>query len=143
VRPLAVEDTAALAGFAPAATGVLVRQLGGPARSDAIASLVIGLRLGVTATGLAWPLADLLVGRSLPPDRLRQARDIRAVPGVDEVLESRGRRGAAGGRARSEGASDGHRARPLAGRAPRSLRRELPAIGEVFIDVTRHRRRRA
>lgn len=87
MRPLAVEDTAALAGFAPAATGVLVRQLGGPARSDAIASLVIGLRLGVTATGLAWPLADLLIGRSLPPDRLRQARDIRAVPGVDEVLD--------------------------------------------------------
>jgi len=87
VRALAVEDTDALAGFAPAATGVLVRQLGGPARSDAIASLVIGLLLGVTATGLAWPLADLLIGRSLPPDRLRQARDIRAVPGVDEALD--------------------------------------------------------
>jgi hypothetical protein len=140
---LAVEDTAALAGFAPAATGVLVRQLGGPARSDAIASLVIGLRLGVTATGLAWPLADLLIGRSLPPDRLRQARDIRAVPGVDEVLDvSRPtwrRRRPCSQRRRIRRP----RCSPVGWTSTRSLRRELPAIGEVFIDVTRHRRRRA
>jgi divalent metal cation (Fe/Co/Zn/Cd) transporter len=80
LRALAVEDSAALAGIAIAAAGLLVHQLGGPVESDAVASLLIGLLLAATAVGLARPLAELLIGRSIlravcrPPMRSWPAR---------------------------------------------------------------------
>src|SRR6476661_6359232 len=74
LRALAVEDAAALVGLSLAAAGLLVHELGGPASSDAIASLLIGLLLGVTAIGLAKPLADLLIGQSMQPERIELAR---------------------------------------------------------------------
>src|SRR5215204_3498998 len=88
LRALAVEDTAALIGLFLAAVGLLVHELGGPASSDAIASLLIGVLLGVTAIGLARPLADLLIGRSMRPERLTLAqRTLARSPAVDEVRQ--------------------------------------------------------
>ena len=88
LRALAFEDTAALLGLALAAAGLLVHQLGGPAASDAIASILIGVLLGVTAIGLTRPLADLLIGRSMLPERLEVARRMLAAsPAVDEVRQ--------------------------------------------------------
>src|SRR6266576_6295584 len=88
LRTLAVEDTAALIGLGLAAAGLLVHELGGPASSDAIASLLIGLLLGLTAIGLARPLADLLIGRSIMPARLELARRTLAEsPAVDEIRQ--------------------------------------------------------
>ena len=88
LRALAVEDSAALIGLGLAATGLLVHELGGPASSDAIASLLIGLLLGLTAIGLARPLADLLIGRSILPVRLELARRTLAEsPAVDEIRQ--------------------------------------------------------
>jgi divalent metal cation (Fe/Co/Zn/Cd) transporter len=108
---LAIVFAAALIGVLIAAAGLLVHQLGGPASSDAIASLLIGILLAATAIGLARPLADLLIGTSMRPERLRRAREIlEASPAL--VLDS----------------------------LDRQLRTELPEIGEVFIDVTAHRR---
>jgi cation diffusion facilitator family transporter len=112
LRALAVEDTAALVGVALAAAGLLVRELGGPASSDAIASLLIGILLGATAIGLARPLTDLLIGRSMRPQRLERARDARRL-----ARYGRGPRGvrcprrAAGGHPRGEGAPGGERDR--------------------------------
>jgi hypothetical protein len=54
-----------------------VHELGVPASSDAIASLLIGLLLGLTAIGLARPLADLLIGQV---DRAGTARARPAEP---------------------------------------------------------------
>jgi cation diffusion facilitator family transporter len=148
LRALAVEDTAALVGVALAAAGLLVHQLGGPASSDAIASLLIGLLLCATAVGLARPLADLLIGRSMRPERLARAREtIERCPAFDEVLDVYGvfvapQEVLLAAKARPAPGQSGDE---VAGRLDEldvRLRRELSEIGEVFIDMTAHRRRR-
>jgi len=146
LRALAVEDTAALIGVAIAASGLLVHELGGPATSDAIASLLIGVLLAATAVGLARPLADLLIGQSMAPQRLRRAHEILAEsPAIEEILALYGVR---------VGAYEvilAAKAHPAPGQSvdglanaldllDQRLRTELPEIGEVFIDVTAHRR---
>jgi cation diffusion facilitator family transporter len=146
LRALAVEDGAALIGVAIAAAGLAVHQLGGPASSDAIASLLIGILLAATAVGLARPLADLLIGQSLSPARLRRARDIiNESPAIDEVLDLYGT--VTGPQevilAAKAHPAPGQTADELAGALDAvdlRLRSELPEIGEVFIDVTANRR---
>lgn len=87
VRAIVVEDTAALIGLVIAAAGLLLRQLLGTNTPDAIASLLIGILLAITAFGLARPLADFLVGRSLPPDLLEELRRILAAsPCIEQVV---------------------------------------------------------
>src|SRR4029077_746472 len=50
-----------------------------------------GLLLAATALGLAGPLADLLIGQSMAPERLAIARGIIAAsPRIDEVLSAFG-----------------------------------------------------
>ncbi|HKS26014.1 MAG TPA: cation diffusion facilitator family transporter [Thermoanaerobaculia bacterium] len=86
VRAIVVEDSAAIVGLVIAAAGLLIRQLTGNATADSIASLLIGILLGVTAFGLARPLADFLVGRSLPPPLLDELRVvIERSPAVEEI----------------------------------------------------------
>lgn len=142
LRALAFEDTAALLGLALAAAGLLVHQLGGPAASDAIASLLIGILLGVTAIGLARPLADLLIGRSMPPERLEIARrTLGASPGVDEIRQLYGVTLApqevilAAKVHPSEDLTVEQLAREM-DEVDARLRAALPEVGEVFIDVT-------
>jgi cation diffusion facilitator family transporter len=142
LRALAVEDSAALVGVALAAAGLLVRGLGGPASSDAIASLLIGILLGATAIGLARPLADLLIGRSMRAERLERARaTIAASPAIDEVLEVYGVHVApqevilaakVHPAANVSGAQLAHELDTIDVR----VREDLPEIGEVFIDAT-------
>jgi len=90
VRAIVVEDSAALAGLAIAAIGLLASKIAGTNVPDSIASLLIGLLLAVTAFGVARPLADFLIGRSLPPEQLK---DVHAVvsqnPAIEEVLTLR------------------------------------------------------
>jgi divalent metal cation (Fe/Co/Zn/Cd) transporter len=95
LRALAVEDAAALLGVMIAAAGLLVHELGGPSTSDAIASLLIGVLLATTAIGLARPLADLLIGRSMSPARLEKARRIieESPGGRPRARDVRGQRG--------------------------------------------------
>lgn len=145
LRAIVVEDTAALVGIALAAGGLLLHQVAGLANADAIAALLIGLLLAATAFGLARPLADLLIGRSMLPGRLERVYAIlEQSPSIDEILSVQAVYGApqevivaakvhpAPGRTADELASalDG---------IDRALRRELPEIAEVFIDVTTHR----
>jgi divalent metal cation (Fe/Co/Zn/Cd) transporter len=144
LRALAVEDSAALIGVAIAAAGLLVRQLGGPSSSDAIASLLIGILLAATAIGLARPLADLLIGRSIPLARLEKAHAILAQsPAIDEVLHMYAVVAA------PREVILTAKVRPAAGQSSEQLalhldeidgrlRLELPEIAEVFIDITAH-----
>jgi cation diffusion facilitator family transporter len=87
VRAIVVEDSAALIGLVIAAVGLLLRDLLGTNTPDAVASLLIGILLAITAFGLARPLADFLVGRSLPPEQLEELRRILAAsPAIEQVL---------------------------------------------------------
>jgi divalent metal cation (Fe/Co/Zn/Cd) transporter len=87
VRAIIVEDSAALIGLLLAAAGLLIRELTGSSMPDTIASLLIGLLLGVTAFGLARPLADFLIGRSLPLELLEPLRTIvERSPAVEKLL---------------------------------------------------------
>ena len=84
---IAGEDSAALDDVALAGAGLLVHELGGPAASDAVASLLIGLVLAASAVGLGRPLACLLIRNSIALTRLATAYTILAdAPGIDEVL---------------------------------------------------------
>lgn len=144
LRALAVEDAAALVGLCLAAAGLLVHELGGPASSDAIASLLIGILLGVTAIGLARPLADLLIGRSVRPERIELARrTLDASPAIDEVRQLYAVHVApqevvlAAKVHPSPDLSADELAQAM-DRLDTRLRAELPEVGEVFIDVTQH-----
>jgi cation diffusion facilitator family transporter len=145
LRAIVVEDTAALVGLALAAGGLLLHQFAGLANADAIAALLIGLLLAATAFGLARPLADLLIGRSMLPARLERVYAILdQSPSIDEVLSVKAVYGApqevivaakvhpAPGRTADELAS-------ALDDIDRALRRELPEIAEVFIDLTSYR----
>ncbi len=144
LRALAVEDAAALVGLSLAAAGLLVHELGGPASSDAIASLLIGILLGVTAVGLARPLADLLIGQSMRPERIELARrTLDESPAVDEVRQLYAVHVApqevvlAAKVHPSPDLSADELARAM-DRLDTRLRAELPEVAEVFIDVTQH-----
>lgn len=81
-RFVAEEDGAALVGVALAALGLVGGALVGDSTPDALASLLIGLLLGATAFGLARPLADFLVGRSMPVEELQRLLAILAAAPV-------------------------------------------------------------
>jgi cation diffusion facilitator family transporter len=87
LRAVLTEDTAALIGVALAALGLLGTARVGNTIPDAIASLLIGLLLALTAFGLARPLADSLIGRSMSAEQLQRLWTILAsAPAVEQVL---------------------------------------------------------
>ena len=147
VRAIIVEDSAALVGLALAATGLFLSRILHTSVPDSLASLLIGLLLAVTAFGLARPLADFLVGRSLPaPLFERLAAIFREEAAIEEILSLR---------AVYTGPEEvvvAAKVRPLASlkieqltRAmddlDRRIRLGLPLVADVFIDVTAHRAR--
>jgi cation diffusion facilitator family transporter len=144
LRAIVVEDGAAVIGVGLAATGLLVTALGGPASADAIASLLIGLLLAATAVGLARPLADLLIGASIPPERLRAAHEILATdPAVEEVLNlyvvhAGPHEAILAAKVHPAGGQTADDLAVALDALDQRLRRQLAEIGEVFIDVTAH-----
>jgi cation diffusion facilitator family transporter len=141
-RAILVEDGAALIGDALLAGGLLTHQLGGPAASDGVAALLIGLLLAATAVGLARPLADLLIGRSILPPRLAKAQAIVAAsPAVEDVVSlyavfAGPQEAIVAAKVHpvpNQSAAD--LARSL-DEIDRRLRTEMDEVGEVFIDVT-------
>jgi cation diffusion facilitator family transporter len=141
-RAIVVEDGAALVGDALVAAGLLVHQLGGPAASDGVAALLIGILLAATAVGLARPLADLLIGRSIPPARVARARTIVAAsPGVEGVVSlyatyAGPQEAIVAAKVRPAPQQDAAELARRLDEIDRHLRTELDEVGEVFIDVT-------
>jgi cation diffusion facilitator family transporter len=145
LRAIVVEDGAALIGLALAAVGLLLHEFAGLQNADAIAALLIGLLLAATAFGLARPLADLLIGRSMLPARLERVYAIiERSPSIDEVLSVQAVYGA------PQEVIVGAKVHPAPGKTAdelaealddidHSLRQELPEVAEVFIDLTSHR----
>jgi cation diffusion facilitator family transporter len=87
VRAVVVEDSAALVGLLIAAAGLLISKLTRSGMPDAIASLLIGILLAATAVLLARPLADFLVGRSLPLEDVEEIEKlILASPCVERIV---------------------------------------------------------
>jgi divalent metal cation (Fe/Co/Zn/Cd) transporter len=90
VRAVVFEDGAALIGICVAAAGLLLSQMYKTSVPDSLASLVIGLLLAVTAFGLARPLADFLIGRSLPQPQFEQLYGIvQEDPAIEQILSLR------------------------------------------------------
>ncbi|MGI5468878.1 cation diffusion facilitator family transporter [Streptomyces sp. CA-132043] len=88
VKAVVMEDSAALAGLLLAAGGLLGGQLTGSGVWDGVAAILIGLLLVYVAWVLGRSNAQLLIGRSLPPDVRDAVRErLRAVPQVADVLE--------------------------------------------------------
>ena len=144
VRAVVVEDSAALIGLVLAAVGLLLSHHFGNDRPDAIASLLIGLLMAATAFGLGRPLADFLVGKSLPPALLAELRAI--IDRDDAVEEILSMQAVYIG---PEEVIVSAKVRPSPqltveqlGRAmddlDHALREASPFVADVFIDVTAH-----
>lgn len=146
IRAVVVEDSAALVGVFIAAAGLLLSHHFGSGRPDAIASLLIGVLMAATAFALGRPLADFLVGKSLPPEFLEQLRNVVASDGAvaelvsmqavytgpEEVIVAAKVRPAPHLSAAELGdAMD---------KLDQSLREASPFVADVYIDVTLHAR---
>ncbi|HLH22073.1 MAG TPA: cation diffusion facilitator family transporter [Chloroflexota bacterium] len=145
LRAVVVEDSAGVVGVVAATAGLLASMLLGRDTPDALASLAIGLLLAATAFGLARPLADYLIGRSLPADQLQRLYAILvAAPAVEEVILLQ---------AVYTGPDEivvAAKVRPVPSQTvdalahamddlDRALRAALPEVAEVYIDVTTYR----
>jgi cation diffusion facilitator family transporter len=90
VRAIVFEDSAALVGLGLAAAGLLASEVAGSNVPDSVASLLIGILLAITAFGLARPLADFLIGRSLAQDQLEKLQAIvKDDPAIHEIVQLR------------------------------------------------------
>jgi cation diffusion facilitator family transporter len=145
VRAIVVEDGAALIGLCLAAGGLLASRTLGSRVPDSVASFLIGLLLAATAFGLARPLADYLVGRSIPPPLFERLQaTIREDPAIEQVLSIRA---VYTGPEEVIVAAKVHPSPSLnveqLARAmddlDRKIRQALPLVADVFIDVSASR----
>ncbi len=145
LRAVIVEDSAALVGLGLAAVGLAASEVLGDGWPDAVASILIGLLLAATAFGLAWPLSDFLVGRSVTVEELGQLYAVLAAsPAVDEVLALQ---------AVFTGPDQvivGAKVRPVStltiteltramDEVDRAMRASFPQVADVYVDVTAFR----
>jgi cation diffusion facilitator family transporter len=84
------EDSAAMLGLAIAFIGIWLSQLTGSPYFDGLASIIIGLILGGTATWLAYETKSLLIGESADEEVVRGVRELaksfKEIGYVNEVL---------------------------------------------------------
>jgi cation diffusion facilitator family transporter len=147
VRVILVEDSAALIGLVIAALGLLLSRMTGTDLPDSLASLSIGLLLAVTAFVLARPLADFLVGRSLPPRLFAKLSTIvRNEPAIAEVLSLRAvysgpEEVIAVAKVRPSPSFSAERLSRAMDALEDRIRLELPIVADVFVDFTADRAR--
>jgi len=142
VRAIAIEDSAALIGVLLAAAGLLLSRILGSTVPDALASLLIGILLAVTALAVGRPLAGFLVGRSIPPwmfDKLESVfREERA---IEEVLSLHAiytgpEEAVVLAKVRPSPGMDIGRLSRVMDELDGRIRTALPIVADVFIDVT-------
>lgn len=84
------EDTAAMLGLVVAMLGIWLGQVTGLHIFDGIASIIIGVILGVTAFWLAYETKGLLIGESTDPEIVQgitdMATDYQEIQSVNETL---------------------------------------------------------
>jgi cation diffusion facilitator family transporter len=84
------EDSAAMIGLAIAFLGIFLGQITGNPYFDGVASVLIGLILGITATLLAYETKGLLIGESASREIVQKIREIVAsykeIENVNEIL---------------------------------------------------------
>ncbi len=87
--PMAVavllEDAAAVLGVVIASTGIYLTMVTGNPVWDAVASITIGILLGMIALFIIWKAHGLLIGKQLPGGQQEQ---ITALLAADEVVEA-------------------------------------------------------
>lgn len=82
------EDSAALLGLLVAMAGIFLYQITGNPIFDGLASMVIGVILGITAIWLAYETKSLLIGEAADPDTVARIREAAAAhPLVKTVSE--------------------------------------------------------
>jgi cation diffusion facilitator family transporter len=145
VRAVVFEDSAALVGLGVAASGLLFSRILGTSVPDSLASLIIGILLAVTAFGLARPFADFLVGRSLAP---RQFDKLHAIVKEDSAIEhilslraiySGPEEVVVMAKVRPSPRMNGEQLTRAMDELDHKIRRALPFVADVFVDVTAHR----
>jgi cation diffusion facilitator family transporter len=144
VRAVLVEDSAALVGLVVAAIGLGLSRILGTNLPDSIASLVIGLLLTATAFGLARPLADFLVGRSIPAPHLERLEKILGEePAIESIVSLRAvysgpEEVIVAAKVRPSKRVDTAGLTRAMDDLDRRIREALPYVADVFIDVTAH-----
>ena len=142
VHAIVIEDSAALVGLCLAATGLLLSEILGTNVPDSLASLLIGILLAVTAFGVAQPLAEFLVGRSLPGAQLEilytivkqdaaieEVLSLRAIyTGPEEVIVT--------AKVQPSASLNIEQLARAMDELDRTIRNTLPIVADVFIDVT-------
>lgn len=84
------EDTAAMLGLVVAFAGIAGSQYFGIAELDGVASIAIGIILGLTAVLLAYETKGLLIGEAAAPEIVKTIRNIvEATPVIDRLNEIR------------------------------------------------------
>jgi cation diffusion facilitator family transporter len=142
------EDSAAVTGLLIALAGLGLSQLTGDHAFDAIASILIGLLLGVVAYALWRDTRGLLIGEAaLPEEREALRAVLERCDKVDEVVELMTM--ALGPdtllvAARLDLATDmdSDEIEALADDLDRQLREAVPGVEHVFLDPTHRRERR-
>jgi cation diffusion facilitator family transporter len=84
------EDAAALTGLLIAGAGIALTVYTGDGRWDGLASILVGVVLGVVAFVLARESRDLLLGESIPASERKRAQAVvEGTPGVKRVVHLR------------------------------------------------------
>ncbi|WP_263170157.1 cation diffusion facilitator family transporter [Streptomyces sp. SCSIO ZS0520] len=142
VKAVVLEDSAALAGLATAALGLLLDQLTGSGVWDGIASLGIGLLLVYVAWVLGRSNADLLIGRPLPPrtraairEELLAGRHVQDVLEVITLVQGPGDALVAA-KVDFRDASTAAEVERSCEEAERRLKERFPAVSRVYLDPT-------
>jgi cation diffusion facilitator family transporter len=145
VRAIVVEDGAALLGILLAAGGLLVSGWTRSNVPDAIASLLIGILLAVTAFGLARPLADFLVGRSMPAEQVAELHALfAATPAVEELQSLRAfytgpEEVLVVAKVHPSPSLNTEELASAMDQLDGTIRSQFPLVSDVFIDMTTHR----
>ena len=145
VKAVLSEDSTDLVGLLFAAVGITMAEVTGQEAWDAGAAILVGLLLVGVAIQLGKDTKGLLLGEAAPAaERERLRRTIVAHDGIEAVRELRtmyvGPESLlVAARVDLDDALDGRRIEDLAAEVEQDLKRELPAVDQVFLDPTGRR----